>query len=470
MGSINASLNLMAQAIDNDQAALNVVSNNVANASTTGYTKQTPTWQENTSVSINGASYGQGATMTGGASQRDTILNQRLNQQQQSYASSSTRLTALDSIQSLFSVSTSSSSTSGDIGTAITSFFDTFSTLEASPTSSTYRQEVLSAAQTLASDVSSTASSLESQRSSLNQQVSNVVSQVNALTASIAQLNSQIKENYADGSDAGTLEDQRQEYLSELSELVGINEVTESNNGLQVTTTDGQVLVAGTSSYELTTGSSSGVTEVYSGTTDITSSLASGGGSLGGYLTARDTDITDALASLDQLAYSISTEVNSVNNSGADLNGDTSNAGNIFSEPTAVSGSALAMSVVMTDTNLIAAASSTGATGDNTNAVAMYALASSTIVNGQTPSNYYSSFISELGSKITNVETENTSEEASITQLQTQVDSLSSVNLNDEASALTVLERSYQAASQMFSILDTLMASALNLGSETTVS
>ena len=58
---------------------------------------------------------------------------------------------------------------------------------------------------------------------------------------------------------------------------------------------------------------------------------------------------------------------------------------------------------------------------------------------------------------------------ASVSQLQTQRDALSSVNLNDEASAMTTLERSYQAAAQVFTMLDTIMASALNLGEQTTV-
>jgi flagellar hook-associated protein 1 FlgK len=44
------------------------------------------------------------------------------------------------------------------------------------------------------------------------------------------------------------------------------------------------------------------------------------------------------------------------------------------------------------------------------------------------------------------------------------------VNLNDEAAAMSKLESSYQAASQVFTLLNTIMASALNLGEETAVS
>jgi flagellar hook-associated protein 1 FlgK len=93
-----------------------------------------------------------------------------------------------------------------------------------------------------------------------------------------------------------------------------------------------------------------------------------------------------------------------------------------------------------------------------------------TILNGQTPIDYYSSLVTTLGSTVSGVETENTAQNASVTQLQSQSNALSGVNLNDEASAMTTFERSYQAASQVFTMLNTIMASALNLGSQATVS
>ena len=49
MGTINSAFSMMTSALDADQAALNIVSNNVANANTTGYTRQIPNWQENRS-------------------------------------------------------------------------------------------------------------------------------------------------------------------------------------------------------------------------------------------------------------------------------------------------------------------------------------------------------------------------------------------------------------------------------------
>jgi flagellar hook-associated protein 1 FlgK len=305
---------------------------------------------------------------------------------------------------------------------------------------------------------------------------------VNSLTSAIAQLNLSI-ESSSPSSDAGTLEDQRQQDLSQLSQLIGINQVTTENNGLSITTASGQLLVSEGSSYQLTTGTVGGVTHFFVGTTDITSQLASGGGELGGYLTARDQDIPSVLSSLDQLAYGVSTQVNALNNSGTDADGNEGTGTNqagvtgtgttalyIFNQPTQVAGSAASMSVVMADPNQIAAAGFGDGTGDNSNATAIANLGSQSIVSGQTPTDYYSNFVTTLGSIVSGVQTENTAQNASVTQLQTQNNALSSVSLDDEASSMTTLERSYQAASQVFSMLNTIMASALNLGEESTVS
>lgn len=483
MATINSAVSLITSALNADQSALNIVANNVANANTDGYTREVSNLQENTPVLINGVSYGAGVTNTGATSIRDRVLEQRLAQQQQLASASSTRLTALDTIQTLFTPdSGSSSSTAGDIGSDLTSFFDSFSSLEANPTNSALRQEVLSTASTLAGDVSNAAASLTSQRSSLDQEAADVATQVNALTKTIAQLNQQIQ-SLSPNADAGTLEDQRQQDISQLSQLIGINQITTEGNGLSITTTSGQLLVSQATSYQLTTGTSGGVTHFYVGDTDVTAQLASGGGSLGGYLTARDQDIPSAIAALDQLAYSVSTQVNAINNEGTDLDGVEGSGTNssgvtgtgstplyIFNQPTQVSGSALAMSVVMTDPNQIAAAAFGSDTGDNSNALALSNLSTSAIVNDQTPANYYSQFVSQLGSTVSQVSTDSTAQSASVTQLQSQIDSLSGVNLNDEAASMQQFERAYQAASEVFTILNQVMASALNLGVQTAVS
>jgi flagellar hook-associated protein 1 len=476
MGTISTAFNVATGALDADQQALNIVANNTANANTPGYTLEMPTWQQNDSISLNGLDVGMGVTLTGAQSQRSIVLDQAMQQQTQAESASSARLTALDQMQALFSGATSAgtdTSASSGIGSDLNNLFISLSALEGGPSNDAYREQVLSAAGTLASDFNGTASQLESQRESLDQQGISVVGQANTLLQDVAQLNLQI-ETTSPNADAGTLEDQRQQDLTGLSQLMGIRTVTTENNGLTVTTTGGALLVSEGQAFQVTSGESDGVSHFYdSQGNDITPDLAKGGGELGGILTARDYDIPTAENALDQLAYTVASQLNTQNEAGSDLNGNAGTA--IFNLPenaTAAdpTGSAAGVYVIMTDPALIAAAASGQGTSDNANATAMADLANKAIVDGTTPTQYFSDFVTTLGSLVTEVSSDNTAQGASLTQLQNQIGSLSGVNLNDEAAQLETLEQSYQAASKLFTALDQVMVSALNLGVETAFS
>jgi flagellar hook-associated protein 1 len=474
MATISTAFDIATGALDADQSALDIVANNTANANTPGYTLEMPTWEQNDSVSLGGVNFGMGVTLTGAESQRSLVLDQALQQQTQSENASSARLTALNQMQAMFSGATSAgndTSTSSGIGSDLTNLFDSLSSLESSPADDALREQVLSAAGTLASDFNGAASQLQSQRVSLDEQGASVVGQANTLLTDIAQLNLQI-ESTSPNADAGTLEDQRQQDLTDLSQLIGIRTVTTENNGLTVTTIGGALLVSEGQAFQITSGENGGVSHYYDSLgNDITSDLTAGGGELGGILIARDQDIPQAESALDQLAYAVASQLNTQNAAGIDLNG---NAGApIFSLPAGATqadstGSAAGIAVVMTDPSQIAAAAAGQGTSDNTNVTAMANIANQAIVNGTTPSQDYSNFVITLGSLITEVSGENTAQQAALTQLQNQIGSLSGVNLNDEAAQLETLEQSYQAASKLFTALDEVMTSALNLGVETT--
>lgn len=475
MGSISTAFNIATGALEADQAALNVIANNTANVNTSGYTLETPTWRENDAVSLNGISTGAGVSMTGPQSQRSRVLEQAMQQQTQAVNATSARLTALDQMQAMFSgaasAGTDTSAASG-IGSDLSNLFGAFAALEGSPAESAARQQVLSAAEALASDLNGAATQLQSQRQSLNEEAGGVVAQANALLTNIAQLNVQI-ESTCPKEDAGTLEDQRQQDLTQLSQLIGIRTVTTENNGLTVTTAGGALLVSQGQVFAMTSGQSGGVTHFYDSTgSDITSDLASGG-ELGGMLTARDQDIPQAEGELDTLAYSIATAVNAQNAAGSDENGNAGAA--IFGLPATATaanpaGSAAGISVTMTDPSEIAAAAAGAGTADNANAIALADLENQAVVSGRSATEFYSGFVTALGNVASEVSTENTAQQAALTQLQNQIGSLSGVDLNDEAAQLEALEQSYQAASKLFTTLAAVMTAALNLGVQTAYS
>jgi flagellar hook-associated protein 1 len=471
MATLSTAFSIATGALEADQTALNVVSNNVSNANTPGYTREVASFQENDPISINGQSYGDGVTVPGGVSQRDRVLEQELQQQNQNTSASSARLSALDQVQTIFNQTTtanSSSSTAATNGISqdLSNFFDSVSSLESDPADSSLRQGVLSSVTTLASDFQSASSQLTSQQSSLDQESVSVVSQVNALSQSVAELNQEIQST-SPNTDAGTLEDQRQQDIQQLSSLIGVHQITTENNGLTITTSSGALLVSEGQSYALTTGPSNGVTHIYdSEGNDLTTSLASGGGEIGGVLTARDQDIPQILSSLDTLAYDFGTQVNTVNEAGADVNGNPGVA--IFNLPATATGASAAISVAITSPSQIAAAGAGLGPSDDTNLLSMAGLANQPIIAGSTPTDYYSSFVSSLGTLVSDVSTQNTAQQASLTQIQSQVNSLSAVDLNDEAASLETFEQSYEAASKIFTALDQVMTSALNLGVPTT--
>jgi flagellar hook-associated protein 1 FlgK len=199
--------------------------------------------------------------------------------------------------------------------------------------------------------------------------------------------------------------------------------------------------------------------------TNVTSGLT--GGSLGGTLQALTTSIPPLLGQLDTLAYSIATAVNTQNEAGVDANGNPGAA--LFTIGTTAPGSAATIAAATTNGSLVAtAAAGEGSTG-NTNASALAALGTALIAGGQTASSYLASTLATIGEAVTTANNDSTLQQATLTQLTTQRDALSGVSLDDEAADLSQYQRSYQAASQLFSIIDTLFASALNLGVETTV-
>jgi flagellar hook-associated protein 1 FlgK len=464
MGTITSLMDIALQALMANQEGLNVTGNNVANQNTAGYTRQIVNFQSVDSVTLSGSTYGSGVTASA-TSQRDRVLEQQVQQQTQTQAQSAALESALQQIQNIFGLSSTTSSASSTVlGTAIDSFFGSLSALAGNPSDTVTRQSVLTAANTLAAAFTSASSQLTHVSTSLNQQVTGDVSQVNSLTKTIASLNTQITA-LSPNADAGTLEDQRQQAIAQLSQLVGLDQISTENNGITLTTSGGAVLVSGSQSFALSTTQVGGTTRILAGGQDVTSNLT--GGDLGGVLQARDQLLPGYQSALDNLAFAVGTQVNQQNALGVDGNGNPGAA--LFSLPPAPTGAAALIQVATANPKAVAAAGTGEGSAGNTNASALANLSSANIVNGQTASGFLASFLGQIGSDTSAAMTDNSAQQATLTQLTTQRDSLSGVSLDEEASNLTQYQRAYQAASQVFNIANSIMASAINLGVQTTV-
>ena len=468
MGTLVSALNIANEGLTADQSALNITANNVANQNTPGYTREVANFstQDDTYL-INGYEVADGVTAGAPTSIRDRVLEQRVQQQTQASSASSTLETALNSVQSIFGLTASSSSTSvTQLGTDTNAFFTSLTALANDPAEAATRQQVLGAAGTLASDFNAASSQLTQITTSLNNEALSIVGQANQLLGSIASLNEQIATLPAN-TDAGVLEDQRQQAIDQLSQYIGLDQITTSQNGIELTTSNAGLLVSGNLSYQLSASIVGGSIQITAGPNNANVSAGLTGGTLGGTLEAIGTSLPPIQANLDTLAYSIATAVNTQNEAGVDASGNPGVA--LFTIGTTVPGSASTIAVATTNPNLVAAAGVGEGSSGNTNATALAALGTATIAGGDTATGYLASTLSAIGTATADATNSSTLQSATLTQLTTQRNALSGVSLDEEANNLTEYQRSYEAASQLFSIIDTLFASALNFGVVTSV-
>ena len=292
------------------------------------------------------------------------------------------------------------------------------------------------------------------------------VQQVNQLTAQVANLNQQIQEVSNSGDAPGSLEDQRDEALTNLSNLIDTAVVYSNDGSVSVTTTNGTALVSGNQSEALTTqvNTATGMHEIFAQGTDITSSIA--GGELQGYINARDDSIPSTQSSLDNLAAGVISAVNTQQNAGYDLNGAP---GTDFftpftpTTPGSTSGAAGTMTVALTNPDQIAASSSESNPGDNTNATALADLQNEPIVSGQTAGDYYSNLIDQVGNDVSNATSEQEAVGLVLQQLTNQQASISGVSLDEEATNLIQYQQAYEAAARVISTVDELNAATLDM-------
>jgi flagellar hook-associated protein 1 FlgK len=452
MGTLNAALWIAAHALDVDQGALNVTSNNIANASTPGYSREVVNLTEQTPIQSGNLTFGTGVDLKNIQSVRDQILTILIAQQSTQQSGAQTQLNAMQQVQGLFSDPTSG------IGASLTAFFNSINQLSTNPTDTAQRQAVITAAQNLVGSFNQTAQTLSQVQSSLNQSVANSVDQINGLTQQIAKLNAKVGQMQQLGQDPGSFLDQENQLINQLSQLTNITEI-KTEHGLTLTTGDGTALVVGNQSFDLSVGNGlNGMQDVFAQGQDITSTIH--GGSLGGTIQVRDQDIPAILSQLNTLAGDFATSFNAAQAMGFDLNGNPGQALFSFNAGT----EAASISLVTTDPDAIAA-SSDGAPGSNGNIVNLLAVQSQPLASGQTPTDTYANIVSQAGNMASQAQADLTASTASLNQLNDRLGSISGVSINEETANLLVYQNAFTAAARVFTTIDQLTQTLLSMGS-----
>ncbi|HTZ96947.1 MAG TPA: flagellar hook-associated protein FlgK [Terriglobales bacterium] len=468
MSSLFGTLAIATGALGAEQGAMDATTNNVANVNTPDYCRQQPVLSENDAIQVAGLSYGTGVSLQQLQSIRDPVLQLRIEEETQQQGQLNAYLTAMQQAQTQFTTSSS------DIGTEINNFFSSLSQLATDPTNLSLRQGVLTAAGDMTQAFNNAADNLQQQQSNLDLSVVQDVQQVNVLTGQIATLNNQISQLQGTNQDASSLLDQRDVLIGQLSGLIDVSTIPEDNS-VALTTSSGTPLVVGGQSFALSTQvNSAGLHDIYSQSTDITSELTSG--AMAGLIQARDQTIPGLESNLDTLAAGLSNSLNAANTGGYDQNGDPyggfdlngNPGGNLFVAPPASGqGAAAAMTIAITDPRLIAASSDPNSPGSNGNVANLSAVQSDTVINGQTPSNFYSNIVFDVGNDVSNSSAELSASQAILNQLQDQRSSISGVSLNEEAANMVQFQNAFDAAAQVVTTINDLLYTVINMGTLT---
>jgi len=96
-------------------------------------------------------------------------------------------------------------------------------------------------------------------------------------------------------------------------------------------------------------------------------------------------------------------------------------------------------------------------------------VATQTVVSGQTPINFFSNLVFQVGNTTSNVSADADASGEILQQLQDQRGSISGVSLNEEAANVVQFQTAYQASARVITTINAMLADAVNLGIETAV-
>lgn len=296
------------------QMGLAATSNNIANAGTDGYSRQTTVQVDRAGQNMGRLTTGTGVDVV--AVQR--AYNQYLTQSVWSTAGSMQGATTTNALATTLNGFLKNS---GNLQASLDSFYGGFNAVANAPQDPSARQAAIGSAQTLVAAFNTFGQQLDQQRAQINQQLSDTVAGINSATAQIAALNDQISQ--VRGSQPNALLDQRDSLIQQLSGLTGVSATPQPDGSVSVYSSSGQVLVSGNRSFNLQTGA-----DPYDATTttvldpsghDISSQLS--GGTLGALLNYRNTTLSAAQNQLGRVALAVAQGVNAQQAQGLDLTG-----------------------------------------------------------------------------------------------------------------------------------------------------
>jgi flagellar hook-associated protein 1 len=305
--SLSAAFNVISSSFAVNSAQTALVSNNIANANTPGYSREIANVVTN--------SYG-GADVASVTREANAALLEQVSNSTSQAATQQAISDGLSTLAQTVDDSASASSTSGanqngaSPSAMLANLQTALSTYGASPTSSSAAQAVVSAASALASSLNGGSATVAQVHERADQNMATSVGKINSLLSQFTTANNAVVTGLQTGANVASAEDARDSIVTQLSQQIGVSTVTAANGSESIYTDSGVALfqdtprlVSFTPTPTLVDGAS-GAPVTIEGVpiTGVNSPMPIQSGTLAGYAALRDTLAPEYQAQLDQIA------------------------------------------------------------------------------------------------------------------------------------------------------------------------
>ena len=305
--SLSTAFNVISSSFAVNSAQTAVVSNNIANANTPGYSREIANVVTN--------SYG-GADVASVTREANAALLEQVSISTSQAATQQAISDGLSTLAATVDDSSSASSTSGadqngaSPSAMLANLQSALATYEDSPTSSSAADAVVSAASDLASSLNSGSATVAQVREQADRNIAASVGTINSLLGQFTAANNAVVTGLQTGGNVASAEDTRNSIVTQLAQQIGVSTVIAANGSESIYTDSGVTLfqdapsvVSFTRTPTLVDGAN-GAPVTVDGVpiTGANSPMPIQSGALAGYAALRDTLAPEYQAQLDQIA------------------------------------------------------------------------------------------------------------------------------------------------------------------------
>jgi flagellar hook-associated protein 1 FlgK len=439
------------------QTKLAVTGNNIANADTVGYHRQTVSSTSAPAVANTNNWLGTGVQIGDVVRTYDQALERNLRQttcQDGYYQTYAGHLGLLEGV-----VAPNGESA---MAQAVTDFATGLSALDANPTSTSTRNSLIASGTNLADQINRTRAGLVSLRDNIANasgkgELADGVAQVNQLATQIADLNRQIaatEQRLFNPQQANDLRDRREQLMGDLSRLADVS-VTEQSDGSWDLGLGGTSLVTGTTVNALAVQMNpTGPSVIWQATG---TAVSQDGGKLQALLDA-DAYTRSSIAELDSFATTLADTLNTQHAAGFDLLGAP--GGDLFDATTPGS-----VSFLINQPSQLAAAGTAGATADSTNARALYDAMTGAVagLDGDSLLSRPDRLVDSIAMDTASASALAEGTAAGIDMFRDAIGQISGVNMDEEMMTMLETQRAYQASARFVGVIDDMLGETLQM-------